>query len=103
MDLQPFLSRFQAVRKIGKNWSAQCPAHDDRSRNTLHIALGADGRRLLICRSGCKINDVLGAAKLRAADLFEDGSTPPRGSSPRRRIKAESLEAALLDVRRKEL
>lgn len=101
MTLDAFLDRFQAVRKIGKNWSAQCPAHDDRSRNTLHIALGAEGRRLVVCRAGCQINEVLSAAKLKAADLFEDGTRRPP-NAPRRRIQAGSLEAALLEVRRRE-
>ena len=92
MTLTGFLEHFHAVRRVGprSKWTAQCPSHDDRSRNTLHIALGVDGRRLVICRAGCRIVEVLAAAKLEARDLFE-GAREGNGARPAGRTRPELL------------
>lgn len=100
MTLDAFLDHFQGLRRVGARWTAACPAHDDRSRNTLNLGIGADGRRLVICRAGCVMNDILGAAKLKAADLFDDrllGSV----SQPIRRRDPWSLESVLRETLRR--
>lgn len=100
MTLDVFLEAFQSVRAVGRHWTAACPAHDDRSRNTLHLSLGAGGRRLLICRAGCQVVDVLGAVGLRLADLFTDA---PSAAGERRRTDraAWSLDEALRETLRR--
>ena len=64
------LTRFEGVRRSGDNWTARCPAHDDR-RSSLSVSTGADGRVLLKCHAGCDVDAVLEAVSLDRADLFE--------------------------------
>jgi Protein of unknown function (DUF3631) len=64
------LRRFEAVRRQKPgDWMVRCPAHED-SRPSLHVTLGRD-RWLLHCLAGCTPEDVLAAAKIEAADLFQ--------------------------------
>jgi len=70
---------------------AQCPAHDD-SRPSLHLTTGREGRTLIVCRAGCRTEDVLAAAGLRLSDLFT-GSAPAT-SRPRTPIEWFRSEAA---------
>src|ERR1700674_2938902 len=55
-------------RKVGSNWMARCPAHDDRCPS-LSIQDTADGRVLLHCFSGCAQAQVIAA--LRSRGLWE--------------------------------
>lgn len=64
-------------------WSAQCPAHDDRDPS-LSVHRNPDGQVLLTCWAGCATEDVLRALDLEWADLWEDsehdaGRLNPRG------------------------
>lgn len=63
------LSRLDGVRRNGDNWSAHCPAHNDR-RPSLAIARGADGRALVHCHAGCGPSAILNALGLAFQDLF---------------------------------
>lgn len=57
-------------RAAGTNqWTACCPAHDDR-RPSLSIGLGDDDRVLLTCHSGCDPADVVEALSLEFRELF---------------------------------
>ena len=73
------LENLGPVRRLGKNWSARCPVHDDK-RPSLSVALGKDGRVLLHCHAGCKFEDILDALGLEPRDLFEQ---PPAATSQR--------------------
>jgi hypothetical protein len=46
MNAAAFLSKLQQVRRSGHEWTAQCPAHDDR-RASLCIAEEEDSRILV--------------------------------------------------------
>lgn len=71
MTIDAFLERFSGVRAVRPGqWTAECPAHEDRSHDTLSIALGADDRRLVYCWAGCETFRVLEAARLTVRDLF---------------------------------
>jgi hypothetical protein len=61
-------------RRSGAGYSARCPAHDD-SRPSLSVSESSDGRVLIHCQAGCAIEDVLGALKLTASDLFPTEAT----------------------------
>lgn len=61
-------------------WSARCPAHDDR-RSSLSISIGEGGRVLLNCHAGCAAEDVTAALGLTMKDLFVD--KPPAKTSGR--------------------
>lgn len=74
-----------ALRAAGSRVSndgraATCPAHDDRQAS---LSIG-DAREfagvLVNCHAGCRVEDVLSAVKLKAADLFD---SPPPGRSDR--------------------
>lgn len=64
------LDALENVKKSGSNWTARCPAHQDR-QNSLSVGVGAEGRVLLHCHAGCAWLDILGALRLETRDLFE--------------------------------
>lgn len=84
VDQHPALNRvFGALRNLGRSvqprgnqWIAGCPCHDDQ-HPSLSIALGDNGRAVLCCHAGCRIEDVTAALGLTMADLFEHPA--PRG------------------------
>jgi 5S rRNA maturation endonuclease (ribonuclease M5) len=58
-------------------WQAYCPAHDDRHKRSLSIAVKPN-RFLLHCFAGCKVIDqIVPALQLRPADLFNLNGQPP--------------------------
>jgi hypothetical protein len=59
-------------RRQSGQYSARCPAHDDRSPS-LSIRETSDGAVLLHCFAGCAVSDVVAALCLQMHDLF-----PPR-------------------------
>lgn len=64
------LSHLDKVKRTGKgNWTACCPAHDDRGPS-LTIRELDDGRVLLHCFAGCSVHEVLNAIGLDIASLF---------------------------------
>jgi putative DNA primase/helicase len=67
-------------RKVGKNWMARCPAHDDNTPS-LSIEDAADGTVLVHCHAGCGQAPVI--ADLRARGLWA-GNGPHRYNQPRR-------------------
>ena len=57
----------------GDQWSAHCPAHEDR-KPSLGLRQ-VEGKALLLCRAGCDNRDIMAALGLTVTDLFDD----PRG------------------------
>jgi putative DNA primase/helicase len=51
-------------RKIGKNWLAKCPAHDDQNPS-LSITIGRTGTVLVHCFAGCDQQNVISELKKR--------------------------------------
>jgi hypothetical protein len=52
-----------------RQWSACCPAHDDR-RPSLEIGVSESGKVLMHCHAGCKIDDICTALGVTIPDLF---------------------------------
>lgn len=50
-------------------WSARCPAHDDRGPS-LSVRETSEHAVLLHCFAGCTVHDITGALSLDLADLF---------------------------------
>ena len=71
MNINEILHRLQGVKGGGGQWSARCPAHDDR-QNSLSVAVGDDRRILLRCHAGCSVEAITGALGLSVKDLFVD-------------------------------
>lgn len=59
MDLNEILSRLEGVHGSGKQYSARCPAHDDK-RASLSVSVGENGK-VLFC--GTDVARALGYAK----------------------------------------
>jgi len=77
-------------------WSACCPAHDDKSPS-LSVRETSEGSVLLHCFTGCSVAEVVGALGLDMSDLFPppqlSGREPKR--TPRLLTAGQALE--LLD------
>jgi 5S rRNA maturation endonuclease (ribonuclease M5) len=54
----------------GRNGTWPCPAHDD-STPSLSVSPGNDGKVLVYCHAGCRLEDILTALNLDATDLFD--------------------------------
>ena len=64
--------KLKNVAKSGDNWSAKCPAHEDKmSSLSLKIADGTDGRLLIKCHAGCSFGEIISALGLQAKQFFK--------------------------------
>ena len=50
MTLHDFLKNLENIKGDGKEYSARCPAHNDR-KNSLSVSQGTDGKILLHCHA----------------------------------------------------
>ena len=69
MVLTHILDQLENVTQNGKQYSARCPAHDDR-KNSLSVTQEKDGKILLHCHAGCKTEEILSALGLTMQDLY---------------------------------
>ncbi len=90
------LARLDGVRKRGPDqWSARCPAHDDRAPS-LSIRELSDGRVLLHDFGGCDVEAIVGAVGLTLTDLFPPKPVAPGcGAAPERRRRLLTAGQAL--------
>lgn len=100
MSVDSFLSRLHGVRKRGADqWSACCPAHEDRSPS-LSVKELADGRILIHCFAGCGIDEVLGAVGMSLADIMperlEDHRAPRNARIPGHLLTVALDELAII-------
>lgn len=56
-------------RRDTGSWMACCPAHDDQSPS-LSIREATDGKILLHCMAGCRVDEIVQAIELEVSDLF---------------------------------
>ncbi len=81
MSADALLSHLERVRQRGPGqWSARCPAHDDKGPS-LSIKELPDGRVLLKCFAGCEADEVVGALGMTMRDLFPPSA---HGAQPAR-------------------
>lgn len=74
---QDLLNRLEGVKETSDGWISKCPcsyhnAGKGDKNPSLRIAVGENGRILLLCRTGCKTDDVLNAIGLIYKDLYLD-------------------------------
>ncbi len=93
MTLSEIRVRVKQVRKSGRGWSAQCPAHRDQN-NSLSIALGRDGRTLLYCFAGCQFKEIIRALGLHPKDVRFQGAHYQRsaGANSQRNTHASLID-----------
>lgn len=70
MKLTDILARLSGVQADHDGHLALCPAHTDREHPSLKLTLKEDGKLLIVCRSGCKGEDILRKLGLEPRDLF---------------------------------
>lgn len=73
------LGRLDGVARSGNSFKALCPVHGDKTPS-LSVKEGDDGRVLLHCFSGCRVEEIIAAMGLNMSDLFADGKTQRHGS-----------------------
>ena len=94
MSAESILSRLHGVRKrTADQWSALCPAHDDKGPS-LSIRELDDGRTLLHCFAGCEVADVVNAVGLELDALFPPGP-PDYQIKPERKPRLVTSQQAL--------
>jgi replicative DNA helicase len=75
MNLQEFISVAEnhsgyRAKKVGKEYSVRCPAHDD---STPSLNIREDGDKLLItCFAGCQTENIVSSLGLQMSDLFNN-------------------------------
>ena len=70
-------------RKAGRDWTARCPAHDDRTPS-LSLRDAEDGKVLVCCHAGCDQNKVI--SNLQASGLWTPNGTHPHAHFSSRRL-----------------
>lgn len=80
--VENIISKFPDARKSrnGKGWKCKCPVHDDR-KPSLSISEGDKGI-VMICRAGCRTEDVVNAIGMKMSDLFYNDRPTPMLKSP---------------------
>lgn len=81
--VQNVLDKLQKVKAYGSGWTAQCPAHADRSAS-LSVRIGKKGEAALHCFAGCTWPNIVAAVGLQPRDLYpprEGQSTSESGQS----------------------
>lgn len=72
LTLPDLLAKFEAPRRVGKEWRTRCPAHDDTTPS-LDISEGRNGSPVFRCRSHhCQTGDILSAVGLTWSDVLPD-------------------------------
>jgi hypothetical protein len=77
------LSKLENPKGNGTQWSARCPAHEDRDPS-LSIGVGEGDRVLLSCHAGCTLDEILAALGLKVTDLFSENGNGHNGDAPPR-------------------
>lgn len=68
--IEDFLSRLSSVKGSRGQYSAKCPAHEDKHAS-LSISQSNDGKILLNCHAGCTAENIMSALGLSLSDLFQ--------------------------------
>lgn len=63
--------QLSGVQRSGKGFMARCPAHED-SKASLKVDTGNDGRVLLHCKAGCKVQEIARALSIEVGQLFPE-------------------------------
>ena len=85
MTAETLLQRLDRVRQRGADqWSARCPAHDDKGPS-LSVKELSDGRVLLHCFAGCGVDEIVAAVGLEITELFPPRPAHGQGAAPARR------------------
>jgi len=74
MTLDEIVGRFSDAHRVGSEFRARCPAHDDKNPS---LSIGErNGTILLHCHAGCSNESIVTAVGLEVADLFSKAPSP---------------------------
>ena len=65
ITLEDVLSRLDDVTERGGEHRAPCPAHDGKSKDSLSVKLGDNGKPVVYCHSGCSYEEIMISLGLR--------------------------------------
>jgi hypothetical protein len=71
-DFEDVLDRLQIASRNGEKAMCFCPAHDDRNNPSLSVK-AENGKLLLHCFAGCRLEDIVSEMGLEMKDLFVAG------------------------------
>jgi hypothetical protein len=100
--LENLLSRLAKVKGRAGNYTACCPAHEDKSPSL--AVKEQDGKIILHCFAGCSVENIVGAVGMDMTDLFPPSDKPAYTPQPKVRFFASdllrviALEAAIVSV-----
>jgi hypothetical protein len=102
-QLENLLSRLTKVKGRAGNYTACCPAHDDKTPSL--AVKEQDGKIILHCFGGCSVENIVGAVGMDMTDLFPP-SDKTDYSRPAPKVKffatdllrVIALEAAIVSV-----
>lgn len=81
MTLEEFIGRLENVKRSPRGYTACCPAHESKSKESLSLSAGDDGRILLKCFAGCTVEAIVTALGVTVADLFLENDSNSRRNS----------------------
>jgi hypothetical protein len=88
-QLENLLSRLTKVKGRAGNYTACCPAHEDK---TPSMAIKEqDGKIILHCFAGCPVENIVGAVGMDMTDLFPPNDKPTYNPQPRVKFFATDL------------
>jgi len=93
---EKFVQRLGKVKGRNGSWTAQCPAHEDKSPS-LSIRETEDGRVLVHCFGGCDVSAVVGAVGMDLTDLFPERSERYDGNTTKQ-VKPAFYASDLLRI-----
>lgn len=93
-----FVSRLGKVKGRNGTWTAQCPAHADKSPS-LSVRETPDGRVLVHCFGGCDVHAVVGAVGMELSDLFPPQEKMRQWDTPNKpKVKPSFYASDLLRI-----
>ncbi len=95
--VEKLLAKLSGVKKSSPGWTALCPAHEDRTPS-LSVSEGDDGRALVKCHAGCKVEEVVVAIDLSLADLMPTVTSRP-SKFKSAKSKAPDLESPVASAK----
>lgn len=96
MTLSEFLPLLKGVHGSGRQYSARCPAHDDK-RQSLSVS-ESGGKIVINCHAGCKAEDVVKSLGLELHDLFANDCSTVQRSEKTQNTAAKPIEYFYRDV-----
>ena len=100
MTYDEFKTKLQdrIVTDRDRSFTCKCPGHDD-DKASLSVSMGEDGRILVKCFAGCKLENILSPIGLKLRDLFPSNGNGSNGIKPQNTPSKPDRVVATYDYR----